>query len=159
MIRNGDSVFFDWDNDRVIRGGVETTITGQQKRLLRLLVEEKPAVKPKDYLLNGVWGKRAELVDELYLVQLVYRLRKALSPVGLDGHIVTVPREGYRFIPVPNAVLAPIPPARPVRNSSMRAAWRMCWPGWACRPPPSPCRPRRTTSMSMRHRASFPTAG
>lgn len=107
MIRNGDSVYFDWDNDRVIRGGVETTITGQQKRLLRLLVEEKPAVKPKDYLLNGVWGKRAELVDELYLVQLVYRLRKALSPVGLDGHIVTVPREGYRFIPVPNTVLAP----------------------------------------------------
>ncbi|WP_454766813.1 winged helix-turn-helix domain-containing protein [Cupriavidus campinensis] len=109
MIRNGDSVFFDWDNDRVLRGGVEATITGQQKKLLRLLIEEKPAIKPKDYLLNGVWGKRAELVDELYLVQLVYRLRKALSAVGLDGHIVTVPREGYRFIPVPYAVVRPDP--------------------------------------------------
>ncbi|RZT36306.1 winged helix-turn-helix domain-containing protein [Cupriavidus agavae] len=100
MIRNGDSVFFDWDTDRVLRGGVEAKITGQQKKLLRLLVEGKAAVKSRDYLLKGVWGKRAALVDELYLVQLVYRLRKALSPVSLDGHIVTVPRQGYRFIPV-----------------------------------------------------------
>ena len=101
MIRNGDSVFFDWDTDRVTRGGVEAKITGQQMKLLRLLVEDKAAVKSRDYLLKGVWGKRAALVDELYLVQLVYRLRKALSPVSLDAHIVTVPRQGYRFIPVP----------------------------------------------------------
>lgn len=101
MIRNGDSVFFDWDTDRVLRGGVVAKITGQQKKLLRLLVEGKTPVKSRDYLLKGVWGKRAALVDELYLVQLVYRLRKALSPVSLDAHIVTVPRQGYRFIPVP----------------------------------------------------------
>lgn len=116
MIRNSDSVFFDWDADRVLRGGVVAKITGQQKKLLRLLVEGKTAVKSRDSLLKGVWGKRAALVDELYLVQLVYRLRKALSPVSLDAHIVTVPRQGYRFIPVPYTTTVPpapdtVPPA------------------------------------------------
>ena len=107
MIRNSDSVFFDWDTDRVLRCGVVAKITGQQKKLLRLLVEGKAAVKSRDFLLKGVWGKRAGLVDELYLVQLVYRLRKALSPVSLDAHIVTVPRQGYRFIPVPFTTTVP----------------------------------------------------
>lgn len=116
MIRNGDSVFFDWDTDRVLRGGVVAKITGQQKKLLRLLVEGKTPVKSRDYLLKGVWGKRAPLVDELYLVQLVYRLRKALSPVSLDAHIVTVPRQGYRFIPVPYTTAVP-PPAEPAMPS------------------------------------------
>ncbi|MEN7529672.1 winged helix-turn-helix domain-containing protein [Cupriavidus sp. 2SB] len=111
MIRNGDSVFFDWETDRVLRGGVEAKITGQQKKLLRLLVEGKAPVKSRDYLLKGVWGKRAALVDELYLVQLVYRLRKALSPVSLDAHIVTVPRQGYRFLPVAyTTTVSPPPP-------------------------------------------------
>lgn len=143
MIRNGDSVFFDWDNDRVIRGGVEATITGQQKKLLRLLVEEKPAVKPKDYLLDGVWGKRADLVDELYLVQLVYRLRKALSAVNLDGHIVTVPREGYRFIPVPHvapgaeAAGYPPPELDPARGLAHVLA-RLGMPPAVAAPPPAP---------------------
>lgn len=103
MIQNDDAVFFDWDNSRVLRGGVEARVTGQQKRLLRLLVDPALPVKSRDYLLQGVWGKRAIVVDELYLVQLVYRLRKALSPVGLDAHIVTVPRQGYRFISVRHA--------------------------------------------------------
>jgi len=116
MIRNSDTVFFDWDSDRVLRGGVEAKITGQQKKLLRLLVEGNAPVKPKDYLLKGVWGKRAALVDELYLVQLVYRLRKALSPVNLDGHIVTVPRQGYRFIPVPYSTT--VSPAQDVTMSA-----------------------------------------
>jgi DNA-binding winged helix-turn-helix (wHTH) protein len=123
MIRNGDSVFFDWDTDRVMRGGVVAKITGQQKKLLRLLVEGKAPVKSRDSLLKGVWGRRAEFVAELYLVQLVYRLRKALSPVSLDGHIVTVPRQGYRFIPVPYTTVVP-PAAEPAapRESGLEQA-------------------------------------
>lgn len=123
MIRNSDSVFFDWDTDRVLRGGVVAKITGQQKKLLRLLVEGKAAVKSRDSLLKGVWGKRAALVDELYLVQLVYRLRKALSPVSLDAHIVTVPRQGYRFIPVPyTTTVPPAPEAVPPVDSALEQA-------------------------------------
>ena len=128
MIRNGDSVFFDWDTDRVLRGGVVAKITGQQKKLLRLLVEGKAPVKSRDSLLKGVWGKRAALVDELYLVQLVYRLRKALSPVSLDAHIVTVPRQGYRFIPVPYTTTVPpaeaaqpVQPAQPMESGIEQA--------------------------------------
>lgn len=122
MIRNGDTVFFDWDTDRVLRGGVEAKITGQQKKLLRLLVEGKPPVKSRDTLLKGIWGKRAALVDELYLVQLVYRLRKALSPVGLDAHIVTVPRQGYRFIPVPYTTTVPPAPDFAPQESGLEQA-------------------------------------
>ncbi len=123
MIRNSDSVFFDWDTDRVLRGGVVAKITGQQKNLLRLLVEGKAAIKSRDSLLKGVWGKRAALVDELYLVQLVYRLRKALSPVSLDAHIVTVPRQGYRFIPVPyTTTVPPAPETVPPAESGLEQA-------------------------------------
>ncbi len=71
--------------------------------LLRLFVEGGESVKTKDDLLNAVWGRRAPYVDELYLTQLIYRLRKSLRAVGLGTHIVTVPQVGYRFVPAPLA--------------------------------------------------------
>jgi len=43
--------------------------------------------------------------------------------VSLDGHIVTVPRQGYRFIPVPYTTVVP-PAAEPLapRESGLEQA-------------------------------------
>ncbi|TKC89386.1 hypothetical protein FAZ69_10605 [Trinickia terrae] len=103
MNRVVDGFYFDWDGDRVVRGSIEIKISGQEKMLLRLFVDGGESVKTKDDLLNAVWGRRAPFVDELYLTQLIYRLRKSLRAVGLGAHIVTVPHVGYRFVPVPLA--------------------------------------------------------
>lgn len=122
---DANEIIFDWDRDRVLRGTVQTRITGQQKALLRLLVDRETTVSPREFLLDCIWGERAPYVDELYLVQLVYRLRKSLTAVGLDRCIVTVPRRGYRFVPLAQTgrpEVERMAEASPASRSESRAA-------------------------------------
>ncbi|CAB3755039.1 winged helix-turn-helix domain-containing protein [Paraburkholderia solisilvae] len=91
-------VRFDWNRDRVMRGKLAARISGQEKALLRVIVERAGALCAREQLMNTIWAGRVAYVDELYLTQLIYRLRKSLRPLGLAGAIVTVPRAGYRFV-------------------------------------------------------------
>jgi DNA-binding winged helix-turn-helix (wHTH) protein len=92
-------VRFDWHRDRVMRDDLVVRLSGQEKILLRLIVERGGHTCSRDELMGAIWGPRAPLVDELYLTQLIYRLRRSLRPLGLGARIVTVPRAGYRFDP------------------------------------------------------------
>lgn len=92
-------VRFDWRHDRVAVGHIAVRVSGQEKEVLRLMVECAGRVCDREALMGVVWGERAIHMDELYLTQLVYRLRKSLRPLGLGDHIVTMPRAGYRFEP------------------------------------------------------------
>ena len=99
MSRSSCIVRFDWRHDRVSAGHIAVRVSGQEKEVLRLMVESDGRVCEREALMEVVWGKRAIHMDELYLTQLVYRLRKSLRPLGLGEHIVTMPRAGYRFDP------------------------------------------------------------
>ncbi|MFM0415179.1 winged helix-turn-helix domain-containing protein [Paraburkholderia aromaticivorans] len=99
MSKNSCIVRFDWQHDRVSVGHIAVRVAGQEKEVLRLMVESAGQVCDREALMGVVWGERAIHMDELYLTQLVYRLRKSLRPLGLGGHIVTMPRAGYRFDP------------------------------------------------------------
>lgn len=92
-------VRFDWRHDRVSVGHIAVRVSGQEKEVLRLMVESAGRVCDREALMGVVWGERAIHMDELYLTQLVYRLRKSLRPLSLGDHIVTMPRAGYRFDP------------------------------------------------------------
>lgn len=91
------STRFDWQHDRVCSGQVAARISGQEKEVLRLLVTAQGRVCEREELMDAIWGPRAAYMDDLYLTQLVYRVRKALKPLGLCERIVTMPRMGYRF--------------------------------------------------------------
>jgi DNA-binding winged helix-turn-helix (wHTH) protein len=91
------STTFDWQHDRVRSGHVTARISGQEKAVLRLLVAADGRVCEREELMDAIWGTRAAHMDDLYLTQLVYRVRKALKPLGLCERIVTMPRMGYRF--------------------------------------------------------------
>lgn len=98
---NNDSriIKFDWRGDRICCGHISVRVSGQEKEALRFLVTESGQLCDREALMHAVWGSRATQMDVLYLTQLIYRLRKSLKPIGMDGHIVTMPRAGYRFDP------------------------------------------------------------
>jgi DNA-binding winged helix-turn-helix (wHTH) protein len=91
-------VRFDWNRDCVMRGTLAARISGQEKALLRAIVERAGALCAREQLMDTIWAGRVAYVDELYLTQLIYRLRKSLRPLGLADAIVTVPRAGYCFV-------------------------------------------------------------
>jgi DNA-binding winged helix-turn-helix (wHTH) protein len=134
MEKNCNIVRFDWQHERVTRGDITARVSGQEKVALRLMVEHAPALCTREQLMGAIWGQRAALMDELYLTQLVYRLRKSLRPLNLGDHIETLPRAGYRFVPsglsckIEEAAAAPLPEQiDPPSIDAARGAQRL-WP-------------------------------
>jgi DNA-binding winged helix-turn-helix (wHTH) protein len=97
MHRHNRIVHFDWQHDCVLRDDIAVYLSGQEKILLRLLVDNGGRTCSRAELMVAIWGPRAPHVDEMYLTQLIYRLRRSVRPVCLGTHIVTIPRTGYRF--------------------------------------------------------------
>ncbi len=67
-------------------------------RLLHCFMQHPGRVFSRAQLLDRVWGDDAALEERTVDVS-VRRLRKALAPFGIDGHIETVRGEGYRLVP------------------------------------------------------------
>ena len=65
-------------------------------RLLKFLMSNTERVYSRSQLLDFVWG-RSSYIEERTVDVHVLRLRKALAPHGLDGHLQTVRGAGYRF--------------------------------------------------------------
>ena len=65
-------------------------------RLLKFLMGNTERVYSRSQLLDFVWG-RSSYIEERTVDVHVLRLRKALAPHGLDGHLQTVRGAGYRF--------------------------------------------------------------
>jgi Tol biopolymer transport system component/DNA-binding winged helix-turn-helix (wHTH) protein len=101
--------------DRVRRGlyrdGERVRLTPKPLETLIVLVENRGRAMDKAALLHAVWGETA--VTEDVLVQAVGDIRRALGDDKDDPRFVlTVPREGYRFVAHVDAEpLLPSPPA------------------------------------------------
>ena len=90
--------FFDLAMDltahRVSRGGKPVHLGPTEFRLLRFLLERPGRVFSREQLLDGVWGRDAEV--ELRTVDVhIRRLRKALNLGGRSDLIRTVRAAGY----------------------------------------------------------------
>lgn len=81
----------------VQRDGIAARLSEQEKRLLLLLSARAGTAWGKRALMEALWGRRAQWMEDAALVQLVSRLRRSLAPLGLERTIVTVARVGYRF--------------------------------------------------------------
>ncbi|VVE76917.1 hypothetical protein PCA31118_05334 [Pandoraea captiosa] len=82
----------------VRRQGVTVRIPQIEYRLLCALRSPPHVAHDKRTLIATLWPGRPDQ-DDTNLMQVVSRLRRRLIPLGLHGHIVTVPRIGYRFEP------------------------------------------------------------
>ncbi|AJP57278.1 hypothetical protein UC34_10210 [Pandoraea vervacti] len=82
----------------VRRQGVTVRIPQIEYRLLCALRSPPDVAHDKRTLIATLWPERPDQ-DDTNLMQVVSRLRRRLIPLGLHGHIVTVPRIGYRFEP------------------------------------------------------------
>lgn len=80
-------------NHELLRDGRAVPLKPKAFDLLRILVENRGRIVPKDDLLRRVWPDA--VVEESSLTQNIYELRKALS--GADRYIENVPKRGYRF--------------------------------------------------------------
>ena len=95
------------------RRGQAIPLRAQSMKVLRLLAARAGEVVGKDDLIAAVWGD-VHVTDDS-LTQCVADIRRA---IGDDGHRVvrTVPKQGYRLVPV-------VEPGRAASPSRRRWAW------------------------------------
>lgn len=81
---------------RVHRRGEELQLGPTEYRLLEFLMMRPGRVFSREQLLDGIWGREAE-IDERTVDVHVGRLRKVLAPGGQRDPIRTVRGAGYAF--------------------------------------------------------------
>lgn len=74
------------------------TIGPTEYRLLEFFLKKPNRVYTREQLLDRVWGRNV-YVEERTVDVHILRLRKLLTPYGLDSWIQTVRGAGYRFTP------------------------------------------------------------
>ncbi len=93
MLRFGD-IAMDLSAHRVLRGSAPVHLGPTEFRLLRFFLERPGRVFSREQLLDGVWGRDAEV--ELRTVDVhIRRLRKALNEGGRQDVVRTVRAAGY----------------------------------------------------------------
>lgn len=88
----------DIQSHRLLIDGGPVHIGPTEFRLLEFLMRHPERAFEREQLLDRVWG-RAVYVEERTVDVHVLRLRKLLSPFGLDDWVETVRGVGYRFSP------------------------------------------------------------
>jgi DNA-binding winged helix-turn-helix (wHTH) protein len=89
---------------RLLRRGKPVSLTPKTFEMLLLLVERSGHLVEKDELLESLWS--GSFVEEANLTHHIWMLRKALGKEGTQ-YIETVPKRGYRFHPIVQAVGEP----------------------------------------------------
>ena len=91
-----DGLRLDPVSHRVTGNGEPVKIGPTEFRMLRFFMHNQERAFSRGQLLDSVWGSNV-YVEERTVDVHVRRLRKALSPHGLDKLIQTVHGTGYRF--------------------------------------------------------------
>ena len=85
---------------RLSRPGESRRVQPKSMEVLLCLAEASGAVVERDTLLRKIWGERA--VSDEPLTRCIGELRRALGDNRADPEfILTIPKRGYRLIPVP----------------------------------------------------------
>lgn len=89
-------LILDTASHRVTLNGESINLGPTEFRLLHFFMAHPERVYSRDQLLDQVWGNQVYIEDRTVDVH-IRRLRKALEPYGVDGHVQTVRGAGYRF--------------------------------------------------------------
>jgi two-component system phosphate regulon response regulator PhoB len=90
------SLMLDTQSHRLSIGGTPVHIGPTEFRLLEFLMRNPDRAFDRGKLLDRVWG-RSVYVEERTVDVHVLRLRRVLSPFGMDHLVQTVRGVGYRF--------------------------------------------------------------
>jgi DNA-binding winged helix-turn-helix (wHTH) protein len=107
------------------RNGESVPLPAKAFDVLYALLQKPGQTVPKDELMKEVWPDT--FVEEGNLTQMVFLLRKTLGETdGGQPFIVTMPRQGYRFVGnvtkvTPKEGLAPAPREQPTPSAMMAA--------------------------------------
>ena len=86
----------DTHSHRLSVDGAPVHLGPTELRLLEVLMRHPDRAFGRSQLLDRVWGRNV-YVEERTIDVHVLRLRKALAPLGAEGHVQTVRGVGYRF--------------------------------------------------------------
>lgn len=93
-----DSFMFDFDKLYFAKNGQEISLSVNEQRLLRLLVENEGRVLPREVLMECIWSEGSDYVDENALSVTVNRLRCKLEEKSEGvSFIQTVYGQGYQW--------------------------------------------------------------
>jgi DNA-binding response OmpR family regulator len=81
----------------VRRGNDETHLTPKELALLRYLVSREGAAASRAEILDAVWGEDEAVVSRVVDMTVLGLRRKVEADPSSPGHVLTVPRVGYRF--------------------------------------------------------------
>ncbi len=84
----------DLDSASLTVGGEEVSLTKNEYRILKTLMENKGKVVSRELLMNRLWETDSYVDDNTLTVNMT-RLRRKLSEAGLPGMIVTKKGLGY----------------------------------------------------------------
>ena len=81
---------------QLVCGGKSQRLTAKEFDIMRLLMQSKKKIVPKDQILSRVWGLETDAVDNYVEVYIGF-LRKKLKSIGLNVRIETIRRMGYHL--------------------------------------------------------------
>lgn len=93
-----NNLILNTESQRVTIDGQTIDMGPTEYRLLKFFISHPERVYTRDQLLDQVWGTNVYVENRTVDVH-IRRLRKILSPYGLDSFIQTVRGSGYRFSP------------------------------------------------------------
>ena len=83
-----------------VRGGEVLSITPNEYKLLRVLTSSPGTVVTRRLLLEKLWDKDGNFIDDHTLTVTVNRLRSKIEDnARTPQHIITIRGVGYRFVP------------------------------------------------------------
>lgn len=93
-----DAFVFDFEKLLFSKGAQKLTLSLNEQKLLRILVENKGRLLTRDILIDRIWSEGGEFVDENALSVTVNRLRSKLeSKEDKVSYIQTVYGQGYMW--------------------------------------------------------------
>ncbi|SCB73801.1 winged helix-turn-helix domain-containing protein [Kosakonia oryziphila] len=99
MIVIGENTYFEESMNSLVRGDITIKISEKEKKLLVYLLKNQGNELSKEQLIISVWGERSSTIVDANLTQLIYKLRRNLTAIGVLERIKTIPRIGYIYIP------------------------------------------------------------
>lgn len=98
VVYEKDGFCFDFEGLRFTKDGEEISLSLNEQRLLRLLVENEDQVLTRERLIEAVWREGSDYIDENALSVTMNRLRGKLREKGGKGSCIqTVYGQGYRW--------------------------------------------------------------
>lgn len=99
MVYERDGFCFDFEGLHFTKDGEELSLSVNEQRLLRLLVENEDRVLTREVLTERIWREGSDYIDENALSVTMNRLRGKLGgKAERDAHIQTVYGQGYRWV-------------------------------------------------------------